>query len=448
MDKQKTISIIIIALYLILLGIFIIISKPGALIDSNNTGLDYQKTVYGNENASIKIEFFVYNGFCEDCEEAKERIMEDILPVYGNFLFVEEYPIDTSNALKNNYNLFASYKFTSTPAIAIVNISNPLLINYTTKLSYIDIIDTQNYTFENAIDYHLAGNYSKDIDFSTKNYVIDSIFGKIDLSALSLPILTIILGAMDSINPCSFFILLFLLSLLLYTKSRKRMILIGGIFIFFSGFIYFLIMVLLLQAFQITGEQIFVTILAGIIAIIFGILNIKDYFFFKKGLSASIPESQKPRLYKQMRKIVKITSIPSLIVSTIILAISANTVELFCSLNLPVIYTAILTSYSLTSFQFYIYIFFYNIVYIIPLLAITLIVVITLGRKKLSEFQGRILKLFSGIMIFSLGEILLLNSNMLSNFFVAIEILLLSLVITFIIYLISKFLDNPNKTNV
>jgi hypothetical protein len=226
------------------------------------------------------------------------------------------------------------------------------------------------------------------------------------------------------------------------------MVLIGGIFIFFSGFIYFLIMVLLLQAFQVTGEQIFITILAGIIAIIFGILNIKDYFFFKKGLSASIPESQKPKLYKQMRKIVKITSIPSLIGATIILAASANTVELFCSLNLPVIYTAILTSYSFTSFQYYLYIFFYNLVYIIPLLVITLVVVITLGRKKLSEFQGRMLKLFSGLMIFSLGEILLLNSNMLSNFFVAIEVLLFSLGVTFIIYLISKFLDKPDKTSV
>ena len=95
----------------------------------------------------------------------------------------------------------------------------------------------------------------------------------------------------------------------------------------------------------------------------------------------------------------------------------------------------------------YLYIFFYNLIYVIPLLVITLIVVITLGRKKLSEFQGRMLKLFSGIMIFSLGEILLLNSNMLSNFFVAIEVLLLSLGITFIIYLISKFLDKPDKTN-
>jgi hypothetical protein len=71
-------------------------------------------------------------------------------------------------------------------------------------------------------------------------------------------------------------------------------------------------------------------------------------------------------------------------------------------------------------------------------MVIVAITVITLGHWKLSEFQGRLLKLFSGIMIFSLGEILLLNSNMLSDFFIAIYILIFSLFVTFIIYIISK----------
>ena len=204
-------------------------------------------------------------------------------------------------------------------------------------------------------------------------------------------------------------------------------------------------MLLLLQAFRFTGEQIIITIVAGIIAIIFGILNVKDYFFFKEGPSASIPDSQKSRLYKQMRKIVKITSIPSLIIATIILALSANTVELLCSLNLPVIYTAILLSYNLDLFTSYIYLFIYNFVYVIPLMIIVGITVMTLGHWKLSEFQGRLLKLFSGVMIFSLGEILLLNPIMLSNVFMAIIILILSLGVTFIIYLISKKYNETSK---
>jgi len=47
---------------------------------------------------------------------------------------------------------------------------------------------------------------------------------------------------MDSFNPCAFFVLLSLLGLLVHARSREKMFLICGVFVFFSGFIYFLIM--------------------------------------------------------------------------------------------------------------------------------------------------------------------------------------------------------------
>jgi hypothetical protein len=169
------------------------------------------------------------------------------------------------------------------------------------------------------------------------------------------------------------------------------------------------------------------------------LLNIKDFIFFKKGLSASIPESQKPKLYNQMRKLVRITSVPSVIAATIILAISANTVELLCSFGLPLVYTGtILPLYSLSGFENYLYILLYNIIYIIPLIIIVLIVVLTLGRFKLSEFQGRQLKLFSGLMILSLGEILIFKLTLLENIFVTIGILLFSFCLTMCLSFIWK----------
>lgn len=438
MNRLKIVSFVIIVTFLVLLAIFLTANKPSEI--------EYDKTVFGNTDSDIKIEFFISSTACGFCDDAKIRINNDIMPIYGEYLFVEQYPVDLSDELKNNYELFASHGLPSIPGIAIINISHPDLKNYSTVLDVTDILDEGNNTFEKAIEYHLEGNYSKDLNLDREKSIIDTFFGKIDVSDLSLPVLTIILGAMDSINPCSFFILLFLLSILLYTRSRRRMILIGSIFIFFSGFVYFIIMVLLLQAFNLTGEQVLVTILAGIIAIIFGILNIKDFFFFKKGPSASIPDSKKSKLYGQMRKIVKITSIPSLIAATVILAISANTVELLCSLNLPVIYTAVLTSSNIGMSESYLYLILYNLIYVLPLLIITAIVVITLGRKKLSEFQGRMLKLFSGILIFSLGETLLINPGMLADISIVILIPIFTLIVTIIIYFISKFFKKPNKS--
>ena len=49
-------------------------------------------------------------------------------------------------------------------------------------------------------------------------------FGAVDLEQWSLPMVTITLGAMNSLNPCAFFVLLFLLSLLVHAKSRARMV--------------------------------------------------------------------------------------------------------------------------------------------------------------------------------------------------------------------------------
>jgi len=445
MNQLKIVSFVIITTFLIVLGVFLVMNKsPGMKYEEINEKT-YIKTVFGNNDSDIKIEFFISSSACGYCDAAKERINNDIMPVYRDFLYVEQYPVGFTDELKNNYDLWASHGLLSVPGLAIINTSHPDLKNYTTVLEVGDILDIENYTFEKAIQYHLNGNYSKGLDLSRDEYIIHTFLGNINISDLSLPVLTIILGAIDSINPCSFFILLFLLSILLYTKSRKRMILIGGIFIFFSGLIYFIIMVLLLQAFTLTGEQIIISLLAGIIAIIFGILNIKDFFFFKKGPSASIPDSKKPKLYKQMRKIVKITSIPSLIIATIILAISANTVELVCSVILPLEYTAVLTSSNIGISESYLYLFFYNVIYVIPLIIITAIVILTLGRKKLNEFQGRMLKLFSGIFIFTIGEILLINPGVLTDVLIVILVPLFTLFITIIVYLISKFFVKPSK---
>ena len=379
------------------------------------------------EESNILLEFY----FAEDCDHCQDKYdeIDDIERIYGFNITVNRL------SLSNNENLekFYSYDFKVPPAVVVLNQSN----------GKFDVFPYEKLTLlnlQNSINYHLAGNYSDEGPPIDDIYCIETPFGEFcfDPEDVSLPVITIVIGALDSVNPCAFFILLFLLSLLIYTRSRKRMLLVGGIFIFFSGFIYFLLMIAILFFFTALEEQLIIALIAGLIAVIFGILNIKDFFLFKKGPSASIPESQKPKLYKQMRNILKITSLPVLIGATIVLAITANTVELACSFVLPVVYIGVLNSFSLGSFQNVIYLIIYNIIYIIPLLVFTFAVVITLGRWKLSEWQGRILKLFSGTMMFSLGAILLIRADLLKNFLITIAILITSILITSIISLVWK----------
>ena len=437
MERHKIISFLIIAIF-ILSFIFI-----AASIDLEGT----TKTTEPTEG-EIVLEFFHSKG-CTVCQ-AVEPVITDIKNEYGENITVNSYEISTGSD-RTNFDKWLSYGFTSYPSVVLKNTSvNESSEFFNKSVTLLDtdeydrpedfqyrIVDLSYETLQNEIEYHLEGNY---LNKSTtqSDTIIYTPFGEIDYSKFSLPIITMVLGAADSVNPCSFFVLLFLLSILLHTNSRKKMLLVGGIFIFFSGFVYFLLMVLLMNA---TGliELPLVAIIAGIVAITFGLLNIKDFFFFKQGISASITEGQKSKLFAQMRRIVKISSIPSVIAATVILAISANTVELLCSLGLPLIYTGtILPLYALDGFQNYIYLLFYNVVYIIPLLIIVLVVVYTLGRWKLSEFQGQILKLFSGLMILALGITLILKIDLLQNIIYTLGILGVSLLVTLIISLIWK----------
>jgi len=384
------------------------------------------------EDSNIVLEFY----FAQDCSHCEEKkpVIDEIENYYKENITVNRLSIE----FFENKNNFFKYGFTSTPGVVIKNVS---IGNYTT-LNY-EYITFEN--LKNSIDYHLAGNYSKKpIEPDSNKFCIGTPFGDIclDTDEWSLPALTIVLAAIDSVNPCSFFVLLFLLSLLLHTKSRKRMLLIGGIFIFFSAFIYLLLMIVMLFFFLAIEQQLIISIIAGIIALVFGGFNIKDFFFFKKGPSVGISEDKKSKLLKQMSKIVRMKSVLPIIIATVILAISANAVELLCSFNLPFIYTGILTSYNLNNFYYFLYLILYNIIYIIPLLILVFIVVSTLGRWKLSELQGRKLKLFSGIMMFSLGLLLIFNRGFLMNIFAVLIILIISILSTIIIsYFWKKFFN-------
>jgi hypothetical protein len=248
-------------------------------------------------------------------------------------------------------------------------------------------------------------------------------FGRMTPDQWSLPVFTLVIAGLDAFNPCAFFVLLFLLSLLVHAGSRARMLFIGSVFLFFSGLIYFLFMAAWLNVFRWLGEIALVTTLAGMLAIVIALINIKDYFWFKQGVSLSIPDSAKPGLYQRVRGLLRADSLPALTLGTIALAIAANSYELLCTAGFPMVYTRLLTLSDLPPWQHYAYLALYNVVYVIPLMVITLIFTYTLGSRKLSEVEGRLLKLLSGIMMLSLGVLLVVAPAALNDLRVALALL-------------------------
>jgi len=98
-------------------------------------------------------------------------------------------------------------------------------------------------------------------------------------------------------------------------------------------------------------------------------------------------------------------------------------------------------------YLYYLYLIFYNVIYVLPLLVIVILFVIILKRWKLSEKQGRFLKLYSGVMMFSLGLVLLIDSTLLHNVFTALMLLIVDFLIVLIINYFWKNRFNIQKEN-
>jgi hypothetical protein len=73
------------------------------------------------------------------------------------------------------------------------------------------------------------------------------------------------------------------------------------------------------------------------------------------------------------------------------------------------------------------------VVYVIPLFIIVAGFTFSLGRKKLTEFQGRVLKLFSGVMMSEFGLLLLMNPEAMNQLGVSVAVLAIAVLLTLVI---------------
>lgn len=272
--------------------------------------------------------------------------------------------------------------------------------------------------------------------------------GVVTPETMSLPLLTLVLAGVDAFNPCAFFVLLFLLSIMVNAKSRSRMLLVGGIFVFFSGFIYFLFMTAWLNIFQLLGagsDGGMIILAAGCLALIAGAINIKDYFFTKGEMTLSMSAENRTSLIKRMGKLSNSSNLGALLIGSTVLAILANAYELLCTAGFPMIYTSVLSMHNLPDIERYMYLVLYNIVYVIPLAIIVIVFSATLGKRKLTEKEGQTLKLMSGVMMLGMGIALVIDPTALQNVSLALGLILGSLGVTAIIVIGRKLLTAKAK---
>jgi len=236
-----------------------------------------------------------------------------------------------------------------------------------------------------------------------------SILGRtLKLDGVGLPAFTLAMGLLDGFNPCSMWVLVLMISLLAPLNDRPRMIAIAGTFVLVEGVAYFLFMTAWLNLFLLIGLSRASQVIIAAIAIIAGLINMKDFVAFGRGISLSIPASAKPGIYNRMRNILHAQSMVAAIIGTVILAGLVQIVEFMCTSGFPALYTRILTLQQLDRASYYGYLLLYNAAYMLDDVIVLGIGVVMLSRHRLQEKEGRWLKLISGVVMVGLGIYLIL----------------------------------------
>lgn len=225
----------------------------------------------------------------------------------------------------------------------------------------------------------------------------------------------IVAAVVDSINPCVFGVLIFLIAFMTRLfKSPRRMLLMGLLYSLVVYTTYLLLGFGILKVAINAGIASFFYWMAALIAIFAGLLEIKDYFWYGKGFSLQIIPGGSQRIKFYTRQIEKAEQKHplALILTTILLGVVVVLVELPCT-GAP--YLAILGLLSKGAFAAAIpLLLLYNLIFIFPLFIIIGIAYFGTSSEKLESWRKEhrgLMRLGIGILLLSLGFYMLYSLN-------------------------------------
>lgn len=234
------------------------------------------------------------------------------------------------------------------------------------------------------------------------------LFGEINLKTLSLPLLTITIGSLDSLNPCAMWVLLFLISLLFGMENRSKMWLLGSTFIVASAVAYFIFLAAWLNIFLFIGYVSWLRLAIAIFAVASGFFYLKKYWIDRKGgCEIEASGERRKKIIGRLKEIASDSRLLFAILGIAALASSINLVELLCSAGLPAVYVPILTLAGLARWKYYLYLLLYVFFYILPQLVIFLIAMFSLRLTAISSRITKYSNLIGGLIMLALGLLLL-----------------------------------------
>ncbi|MFN7037558.1 MAG: glutaredoxin domain-containing protein, partial [Bellilinea sp.] len=265
------------------------------------------------------------------------------------------------------------------------------------------------------------------------------LIGAVDLSRQSLAVSTALIAFVDGFNPCSVWVLTMLLALTLHTGSRRKVIIIGVVFLTVTAAVYALFIAGLFTIFTFISFVGWIRVVVALVALFFAAVNIKDYFFYQEGLSFTIADEKKPGIARGIRRVMNASqSLWGLVGATIALAAGVSLVEFSCTAGFPVLWSNLLVANQVEPLTFVLLLLLYMVIYQLDELAIFFVAVFTLKASRLEEKHGRILKLVGGVLMLTLAVVMVLNPNLLDDLSTALIVFGAAFGITALILLVHR----------
>ena len=302
-------------------------------------------------NGGFEVHFFYLTG-CSHCDE-QNPFNEELASKYPsiNFIYHDAAKPEESALLSK---MLASVGIEGKPKFPVTIFGGVIFDGWESE-------ETTGEQIEKALQQCLTGDCPETRREGPEDEATLPIIGKIRLSDYSLSSLAVILGLVDGFNPCAMWVLVYLISLIMTLKDKRKIWLLVGSFVFASGVLNFLFMTAWLNAFLFIGYFRPVTIAIGLVALGAGILNVREFIKTKGALVCELGDEESRK--KTMARIEKVIFSPltlATIAGIVALAFVVNSIEFLCSSALPAIFTHILSLRNLATFQYYAYILLYD----------------------------------------------------------------------------------------
>jgi thiol-disulfide isomerase/thioredoxin len=242
------------------------------------------------------------------------------------------------------------------------------------------------------------------------------LLGSHDVGRDSLVWATSLIAFVDGFNPCSLWVLTVLLAMILRTGSRARLALIGGSYVTTVALVYGLFLVGLFGAFTVVDYAWWIRVSVAVLALALAAVNLKDYVWFGRGISLTIPDRFKPGIVRGTRSVsLADRRLPVVVAMTVGIAAGVSLLELPCTVGFPVVWTNLLAERGVATPEYAFLLAVYLLVFLVDEIAVLVAAVAAMRMGRLEQRHGRVLKLGGGMLMAVLGIVMLTDPSLLED---------------------------------